>query len=200
MYDVNRQHCFGAEATAKNINIREELSVDHFAELSLWLSSRFICVFQTALWRGDIVNDTPREVIKGAFNIVELQMPHYSARLVDLRGKTSPQAKRHKLFHQTFIHFIHFFLFWSIVIDVHPLVSSIARVTSAKSSEGIITHQSHISQVSANAQPVKYFLSINYITSGAFCDTKYDLDLSLFHSSLPSCPITFSYLPLSCLG
>ena len=35
VYDVNRKHCFGAEATAKNINILEELSADHFAKLIL---------------------------------------------------------------------------------------------------------------------------------------------------------------------
>ena len=60
-------------------------------------------------------------------------------------------------FHQfssIFIHFIHFYLFSSIFINVHPFswsswssVSSIARVTSIKSSKGIITHQSHISQI-----------------------------------------------------
>ena len=57
-----------------------------------------------------------------------------------------------------------------IIVDIFSSSSSvfsIARVTSAKSSIGIITHQGHISQVSANAESLSgHLANINSRASG----------------------------------
>ena len=75
---------------------------------------------------------------------------------------------------------------WCITSGASPLVhhlwcitygasvSWLTRVISVKSSAGIITHQSHISQVSANAYSVTQWVSdsVTPITSRASCDAK----------------------------